>query len=374
MVIGIDASRATAERRTGTEAYAWHLIRALVPLANERGHTVKLYFNQAPNLPISPSPHLPISLPSRRLWTHLRLGLELLLHPPDVFFTPAHVIPLSHFGPSVATIHDLGYHYFPEAHTKSRVRELIWSTRHNARRSRIVIADSEATERDVSRFYATSRDVISTVYPGYDESLKPVTAAGTLQQVSGKNEISAPYLLFIGTLQPRKNIMRILDAFLQIAGDIPHQLVMAGSSGWLAQPFMDKIAALSPELRQRIRLPGFVDESDKAALISGADALIFPSLYEGFGFPILEAQACGTAVLTADNSSMPEVAGEGALIVSAESTRSIANGMKQLATDAALRDALIAKGFENLQRFSWKTAAEQVLDVLERAARRGASQ
>ncbi|HFC11311.1 MAG TPA: glycosyltransferase family 1 protein [Anaerolineae bacterium] len=368
MILAIDASRAVTTQRTGTEAYAYHLIRALLPLANANKHTVILYFNQSPNSPISPSPHHARMIPFPRLWTHIRLAAELHLHPPDVFFTPAHVIPFSYRGAAVATIHDLGYHYFPEAHTARQVRQLTWSTRHNARRSRQVIVDSLATQRDLAQFYGISAEKIITIYPGFDKQLAPVHDQTMLERVQAKYQLTAPYFLFLSTLQPRKNVSRIVTAFAQIADQLPQQLVLAGKQGWLAQPLLAQIAALPESVRRRIRLTGFIDDVDKAALLSGATALVYPSQHEGFGFPVLEAQACGTPVLTARNSSLIEVGGQAVCFVEAGSVVQIATAMLKLAQHSAYREQLITAGFANIKRFDWQVAAQQTLAVLEQVA------
>lgn len=368
MRIGIDASRAAVARRTGTEAYAYHLIRALLPIANARQHQVTVYYNQSPSVPISAENHLVQALPFPRLWTHIRLAAHLLRQPPDVFFTPAHVIPLSYMRPAVATVHDLGYHYFPQSHTPRQLRQLRWSTRHNARRSQHVIADSEATKRDLVALYQISAEKINVIYPGFDTELRPVTDENMLADLQKRLQITSPYFLFLSTLQPRKNIGRIIEAFAQVAAEVPQQLVLAGKQGWLAEPLLNQIAELPLATRERIRLTGFIDDSDKAALISGATALVYPSQYEGFGFPVLEAQACGTPVITADNSSLVEVGGDAVHFVSAESTNAIANAMRQLANDTAYRHQLIVAGNSNIKRFSWQRAAAQTLDLLEQVA------
>ena len=366
MLIGIDASRAGIRERTGTEAYAFYLIQALLEPARERRHHVRLYFREAPpdGLALTKGVEI-VHIPFPRLWTHVRLAAELRRRPPDLFFTPAHVIPLSYAGPAVATVHDLGYHYFPEAHTRRQVAYLRWSTRHNARRSRRVIADSEATRRDLARFYDIDPARIDVVYPGNQPGLEPVTDAALLAATQAKYGVQPPYLLYLGTLQPRKNLVRLVEAYA--ASGIPHQLVLAGKRGWHASSILAAVNAQPPAVRERILLPGFVAEADKAALISGAMALLFPSLYEGFGFPVLEAQACGTAVVCADNSSLPEVAGEGALFVEAEDAKGIAQAIRHITSEDELRRALVEKGFENARRFTWQRAAEQVLDVLEAA-------
>lgn len=361
MVIGIDASRATAAQRTGTEAYAYYLIRELIQLTADGDHRLRLYYNEPPTAGLFPeAPHVePVSIPMRRLWTHIRLAAELHQRPPDVFFTPAHVIPITYFGRSVATVHDLGYHYFPEAHTRQQLMQLKWSTPHNASRSQLVLADSEATKVDLVRFYKIDADKIHVVYPGL--TMPETDPTHSPQQLFGDQ----PYLLFMSTIQPRKNVGRIINAFASIAAEIPHQLVLAGKIGWHAQPILDQIEQLPPEIKARIILPGFIDEADKTAVISGADLFLYPSLYEGFGFPILEANACGTAVLTSDSSSLPELVGnQSALLVNPEDTSAIALGILQLLRDDSLRQRLIANGYKNVQRFQWSTAAEKTLGLL----------
>lgn len=367
MHLGIDASRAVTTQRTGTEGYAYHLLKTLVPLAQEAGHQVTLYFNQTPPPGFLPEAAHEV-IPFPRLWTHLRLGWALRRQRPDLFFTPAHVIPLSYFGPSVATVHDLGYHYYPGAHTRFQVAYLNWSTLHNARRSRRVLADSRATRDDLVRIYHIPREKIAVVYPGVDPELGPVRDPETLVSVLARYTIAGPYMLYLGTIQPRKNLVRLIAAYG--ASHVEESLVLAGKAGWLSQPVLEAIAQLPLEVQARIRITGFVDEADKAALFSGATALLYPSLYEGFGFPVLEAQACGTPVLCADSSSLPEVAGEGALLVNAADSEAIRAGIQRLSRDRALRDQLVEAGFQNVRRFSWQQAAREVLAVLEEAARR----
>jgi glycosyltransferase involved in cell wall biosynthesis len=384
LTIGIDASRANAAQRTGTEAYAFHLIRALVPLAAARGHRLRLYFNQPPSdafkqwrqwiapdqaTAVTPDTCRLVTIPFLRLWTHVRLAATLQQDRPDVFFTPAHVIPWLYRGAAVATVHDLGYHFFPIAHTRPQLAYLRWSTRHNARRSRIVLADSHATKDDLSALYGIAAAKIRVVYPGRDPALRAETSPHRQAAVQRKYGIRAPYFLYLSTLQPRKNVVRLIEAFAEIADTLPQQLVLAGKAGWLAQPILDAVAQLPMAVAQRVILPGFIAEDDKAALLSGATALLYPSLYEGFGFPVIEAQACGTAVLCADSSSLPEVAGDGALLVDPGHVAALADGMQRLAHDGALREALIAAGTVNVQRFSWRDSAESVLTALEDAAR-----
>ncbi len=368
MIIGIDASRAVTGQRTGTEAYATFLLHALIPLAVAQKHTIRLYFNQPPpqNL-FSDAPQLEqVVMPFPRLWTHIRLAAALHRRPPDVFFTPAHVIPYSYFGASVATVHDLGYHHFPKAHPKRQLVYLRWSTRHNGSRARRIIADSQATKQDLIQLDGTPPDKIDVIYPGIDPTLQPVMDEETITAVLAKYHITPPYLLFLSTLQPRKNLIRLIQAY--VASSVPHQLVLAGKPGWLSDPIFSEISNLQSPISKKVITTGYIADSDKAALLSGATAVLYPSLYEGFGFPVLEAQACGTAVLTANTSSLPEVAGDAALLVDPLDTAAITQGIQTLVNDELLRYGLVQRGFENVKKFRWEETAVQILHTLEQAA------
>jgi glycosyltransferase involved in cell wall biosynthesis len=367
MLIGIDASRATAVRRTGTEAYAYYLIQALLTLTADSDIRLRLYFNQPPPPELFPRlPHVEfVVIPFPRLWTHLRLAWELRRRPPDLFFTPAHVIPWSYRGPAAATVHDLGYHHFPEAHPRRQLACLRWSTGHNGRRAHIILADSEATKADLIRLDGVPADKITVVYPGAPPDLQPVTDDGMLTAVAQKYGIAPPYLLYLGTLQPRKNLARLVAAYANLLQPAP-QLVLAGQMGWLAEPIVAAIQASPTVVQERIILPGFVNEADKAALLSGATAVVYPSLYEGFGFPVLEAQLCGTAVLCANTSSLPEVAGDAALLVDPLDTAALTAALQRLIMDSDLRQRLIAQGQTNAARFTWETAARQALAAFRR--------
>jgi glycosyltransferase involved in cell wall biosynthesis len=366
LTIAIDASRATVTRRTGTENYALQLIRALLNL--ETPHRFVLYFRDTPPSDLFPQraqvEHRVIPWP--RLWTHTRFAFSLLRDRPDVTFVPAHTLPFWLPGPAVVTVHDLGYIYFPEAHPTLARRYLEWSTRHSARRATRILADSLATAGDLAAHYGIPESRIKLVYPGVDESLAPVTDPEALAAVRARYHLPERYLLFVGTLQPRKNIARIVQGYArwraaQSSPDVA--LVLAGQRGWLFDP--DWISGV-----QGVILPGYVDDADVAALYSGALALVFPTLHEGFGFPVLEAMRCGTPVITSNTSSLPEVAGEAALLVNARDPGEIADAIGRLVDDAALREDLIARGFHHTCQFTWARAAAYTLRVLETAAAR----
>lgn len=364
MLIGIDASRAGAAHVTGTEAYSLHLIRALVEL--ETGHKFRLYVNDAPDAGLFPeSPNIEIRyIPFPRLWTHLRLAVELYRDRVDALFVPSHVLPAVFPGPAVVTVHDLGYLHFPQAHPGLDRLYLNLSTRWNARRASVVVADSQVTRQDLIRHYRTRPQKIEVVYPGFDTSLRPVTDPALVDGIRRRYNIDGDYFLYLGTLQPRKNLERLVDAAsaLNASGRRPAQLVLAGKQGWLSDPI------LAHARKQNVILPGYIPENDKAALLSGAAAFVFPSLYEGFGFPVLEAMACGTPVICSSTSSLPEVAGDAALLVDPLDTAGLTGAMQRLLNDDSLRQDLIRRGFANVGRFSWEQCARQVMSAIEGAA------
>jgi glycosyltransferase involved in cell wall biosynthesis len=363
MLIGIDASRATAARRTGTENYSLHLIRELVALAP--AHRFRLYFNQAPQPGLIPDGAEERVIPLPRLWTHGRLAWEMAVRPPDLLFVPSHVLPLVHPRRSVATVHDLGYVHYPQTHTLWQNTYLRWSTRHNAHSAARVLADSQATRRDLIDAYGIAPRKAVVVYPGRDESLARVADPAAVAATAARYGISGPYLLYVGTLHPRKNLARLVQAFATAAGGLDRglQLVLAGQKGWMFGEILAQVR--SSGMEGRVVFPGYIPEQDLAALLSGALAFVYPSLYEGFGLPVLEAMACGTAVLCSNASSLPEVAGDAALLVDPLDTAALAAGLRRIATDESLRHSLALRGLEQVQRFSWRRCAHETLAVLE---------
>ncbi|HJZ45794.1 MAG TPA: glycosyltransferase family 1 protein [Roseiflexaceae bacterium] len=386
MHIGIDASRVAIAARTGTEHYTFELLAALAKL--DRQHRYTLYCNQPPAAlpPLGPNFALR-RIPFPRLWTHVRLSAELALHAPDVLFIPAHVLPLgAPLRPgmrTVVTIHDMGYVHFPGAHTAAQRLYLRLSTRWSARAASHLIAISGATRDDLVRYAGARPEKISVVYHGVSPRFRPIEDRAAIAAAQAKYGIRPPYFLYIGTIQPRKNLVRLLEAFasatrdwgLGIGSRVPNpqspipnpQLVIAGKRGWLTDAIERQSAQLFGAGSAAVRFTGYVADDDLPALLSGALAFVLPSLYEGFGMPILEAMACGTPVLASATSSLPEVAGAAALLVDPEDTAAIADGLARLAGDAALRADLRARGMARAAQFTWERCAEETLAVLLKA-------
>lgn len=362
MIIGIDASRTTVARRTGTEAYSLELTRALLDLQTD--HQWRLYFRDEPPPDLFEKPaflkkagfYETRLITPRKLWTHIGLSRELMRTPPQRLFVPAHVLPAYHPCPSIVTIHDLGYIHFPQSHPFKQRLYLDLSTRFSAKFATHLLADSEATRQDLISFYNTPAEKITVVYPGYDESLKPVRHPNQKAIVAEKYKLPQKFLLHVGTIQPRKNLETLFNAY------DPNQisLVCAGRRGWLSDSIYEKGKA------QGVMFLDYVDDADLAALYSMAAAYVAPSLYEGFGFPVLEAMACGTPVICSDGGSLPEVGGDAAIVIAARDTQKFAEAIRRVIDDEQLRREMIIKGYRNLNRFGWYRAAETVLSIMEK--------
>lgn len=349
--IAIDASKTTIPKTTGTEYYARALIRALIAINTQ--HELHLYFRDSPPadlFPPNPLVHTHV-IPFRRVWTHIRFAWELWRSRPEVTFVPAHTLPFFFPKRAVVTVHDLGYKHFPEAHPSKGRLYLDMTTRYSAWRAMHILADSHATADDLTLFYGTSPQKMSVVYPA--------TETLTVGNLPDHPALQDPYFLFIGTLQPRKNIARITEAYRQFrqTAKNPPNLVLAGAKGWLYDE-----AWMQGE---GIYTLGYINEADKGALYTHARALVFPSLYEGFGFPILEAMGCGTPVITSTTSSCPEVAGDAAILVNPENTAELVQALHQINDDAVLRENLRQKGFAQYGQFSWEESARRVMAILE---------
>ncbi len=365
--IAIDASRTTRAHTTGTEHYALELIRHLIALndAQSQPHHLTLYFRDAPSDDLFPaSPHVShCVIPLRRLWTHLAFAAALNRDRPDVTFVPAHTLPAAFPGRSVVTVHDLGYRSFPQAHPRHHRLYLDVTTRYSARRATRILADSHATAQDLQTYYNITPEKIRVVYPGVEAPPAEITFNSAIARVRDKYKLPQHYFIFIGTLQPRKNIARLVEAFAMWsrANPIGAGLVLAGGRGWLFdETWIEGV--------ENVFLPGYISDDDKYALISGALALVFPSLYEGFGFPILEAMHCGTPVITSNTSSLPELAGDAAMLVDPLNVTEIASAMDLVFWHVHLRYRLRSKGYRQVEKFTWDAAAQQTLQILEAAA------
>lgn len=360
MLLGIDASRAITDSPTGTENYSRLLINSLLRL--DSPFLFRLYTRRTPpdNVFLRSQNCEVRVLSFPRLWTHFRLSTEMLLHAPDVLFVPAHVLPLVRPRRSIVTIHDLGYLYFSKAHKDFDRSYLDVSTRWSAAKAERVIVDSEATRTDLIRSYGLKQEKIHVVYPSYDTTLfGPMRDKGKIEAVKQRYGLS-DYLLAVGTLQPRKNYARLLDAFGRLRTNC--QLVIVGKKGWQFDSVLQRVQ--EPGLTGRVKFLDYAPKDDLPMLYAGARLCVLPSLYEGFGIPILEAQACETPMVCSNTSSLPEVAGEGAEYFDPLDVDAIAYAIARVISNDSLSSDLIERGRANLKRFSWERAATQLAQII----------
>ena len=381
MHIGIDYT-AAAWQGAGIGRYTRELIRAIV--AQGDTHRYSLFY--AAGGLSSDSPYIadlrqicnthanvrrvPIPLSPRRLtqfWQRLRVPLPVelftgrldLLHAPDFVLPPTRARTL-------VTIHDLSFLVHPECAEPSMVRYLTDAVPRGLRRANVILADSQATRNDLARLLAIDPARVELVYPGVEPRFCPLPAT-TTEPVRRRLSLPDHFVLFVSTLEPRKNLVRLLEAFAQIVqtDNSNLHLVIAGRRGWLYEDIFAAIDRL--QLHERVQLLDYVHDKDLPALYNLAAAFAYPSIYEGFGIPPLEALACGTPTVVADNSSLPEVVADAAVLVSAEDVGSIASGIARVVSDAALRARLRAVGPDQARKFTWEQAAQRVLACYQRA-------
>ncbi|TVR71097.1 MAG: glycosyltransferase family 1 protein, partial [Sphaerobacteraceae bacterium] len=324
----------------------------------------RLYFRDAPpdDAPLGSAEQR--VLPARRLWTHHRLRRELSANPVNVLFVPSHVLPVGYQGRSVVTIHDLGYLHEPSAHTASSRIQLDLTTRWNARSASQIIAISESTKQDLVERYGTDPSRITVIHHGVDSRFVPAPAE-EIEQYRRERNLPERFILYVGTIQPRKNLIRLISAFETISLDDPAvELVIAGKTGWKSHPIVTRATVSSAS--GRIRFEGHIPDTHLPTLYSAASAVVLPSLYEGFGLPVLEAMACGTPVVMSNRGALPEISGADARVIDPLDVQDLAAGLRS-ALDSSNVDALHQARIEHARSFTWERAARQTLDVLNEA-------
>lgn len=325
----------------------------------------------APNLHLHPITWLPRKLYSAFLRTPLRLPIDTVAGiTPDIFIFPRFVRwPLQRTSKSIVLVYDTSYLDLPAS---METRHFGWYLRHAVPRSlqaaSQVVTISEATKQSLIQHYGLAADKITVVTPALDQQVFRPASAADIAAVKQKYGISRDYLLYVGTLEPRKNITTILRAHQTLPAELRqrYQLVLAGGKGWQDTA----IAAAADALNSTdLVVPGFVAEEDLPALYSGASLFVYPSTYEGWGMPVLEAMACGVPVITADNSSLPEAGGDAAHYVTAGDTGQLAAAMVQLLHDPGTRAAMAKRGIAHAHGFTWQKSAKQFHQLLEKVNR-----
>jgi glycosyltransferase involved in cell wall biosynthesis len=272
----------------------------------------------------------------------------------DLVHAPVNVTPLVSGVPRVVTIHDLAFHLFPAQYPGAKQRYLRVMTRLSVRRATHVIAVSEATRRDVLRLYGADPARVVTVPNGVGAEFRPLPD-DEVARFRRDNDLPERFILFLGTLQPRKNLETLLRAYARVEAEVGWPLVVVGAAGWLYEPVFATARALG--LAERVRFTGYAAPETLPFWYNAAGMLVYPSLYEGFGLPALEALACGTPVIAADASSLPEVVGDAGLLVKPRDIDGFAHAILSLARDEALRAALAERGLRRAAGYSWRRTA-----------------
>lgn len=339
------------------EVYALNLLQALLPKLE--GEEVVLFTNPRTVLPLASRgfPVHVLNLPKSRLLTALYQQIVfpflLLFRKVDVIFSPEPIFPILLGKKNIVVIHDLAYRRFRDEtdfFAGAYMRLMYFAASRFAKK---IITVSEFSKKELLELYRPAKEKVSVIYEG-----------PPAMKTSSEKTINEPYFFFIGNTRPRKNLKRLLEAFRIFSKNHPdYRLVLAGKS---EKRFLDLDTEIKRlNLENKIIQAGVVTDKEKTSLYQGSSGLLFPSLYEGFGLPVLEAQSLGVPVLTSRLASLPEVAGDAAIYVDPYDPQDIAKGMVKIVEDTAFRNGIIKKGFENLKRFSWEKTAKETLDLLK---------
>ncbi|MEP7162874.1 MAG: glycosyltransferase family 1 protein [Candidatus Moraniibacteriota bacterium] len=383
MRIGIDLRALTAGKHTGVEEYTRGLLRSLFELDRENEYI--LFWNAwrevdldlgwaltYPNVSVRRF-HFPNKLLNLSLWYLQFPKLDRLIGGVDVFFMPnLNFAAFSRGVKVIVTAHDLSFEYFPETFSwKHRVWHYLINFRALLRRADVVLSVSHSTADDLVRVYGLPREKIHVIMSGVDERFIPVSRNDPrLFAVKEKYRLPYHFILYLGTIEPRKNIEALLSAYevfqkTSLGEGLRYELVLAGSSGWKNEELLEKIEH-SP-VREKIHLIGFVDDADKPALYNLASVFVYPSLYEGFGFPPLEALSCGVPTIVSHSSSLPEVVGEAGILIDPYRPDEILQAIRQLLQGKSLQEELRRQAALRKRYFNWFQAAQGFLDVLRGA-------
>jgi glycosyltransferase involved in cell wall biosynthesis len=364
MRIGIDASRANKKIKTGVEWYSYHLIQEFKKIDIENQYflyTNTSLFGSLANCPPN-FKEKKLSWPIPRSWTLARLSYEMKWgkNIPDVLFVPAHTIPLLNPKRSIVTIHDLGFEHYPHIYRFADKFYHKFIIRFIKRFATQIIAVSNFTKKDLMDKYGIAEARIAVVHNGYDnEKYRP----------SEKHREKAPdfkYILFVGRLEEKKNVKRLIEAFAIYKAkhlSDKHKLVLIGKPGFGFDKIME--VAGKEGLKDDIVMTGWLGDDELPSWMANADLFVFPSLFEGFGIPVLEAMGSGTPVICSNTTSLPEIAGDAALMFDPERTEEIAARMEQVLLNPEVAESLVEKGFRRASMFSWRKCAEETLSIIK---------
>ena len=357
--IGIDINEANVVDRVGSNQYAFEILKALHKIDKTNQYTLYSSKPLVKDLPKTKKNWQYKIIPPAKLWTQWRLPLELIRdrNNLDVFYSPGHYAPRFSPIPTVVTIMDLAFILFPRFFKRKDTNQLTSWTKYSIKKAKKIIAISKSTKKDIQRYYPTPSEKIVIAYPGYN----PQSSTKINQKVLSKHKLNKDYILFVGTIQPRKNIVRLIQAFNKLKGN--HHLVIAGKKGWIYKD-VEQAIENSPK-KDKIHQLGFVPQNDLVSLIKKASCLVLPGLYEGFGIPPLEAINLGTIPVVSGTGSLPEVVGEKGLFFDPFSSNSISKALQNaIKLTQTKKKAHIKQLKAHTKQFSWVSSAKNILEVL----------
>ena len=364
MLIGIDGNEANRPDRVGVNQYAHGLLWGLWRFSTTHRFTIYLSGLPLPSLPPEKENwHYRVIGPPK-LWTQWRLPLDLFTHlpRPDIFFSPSHYAPRASPMPTVVSVMDLGFINAREQFNRKDYLQLTNWTAYSVKNARGIIAISNATKKDIQQHYALPAGKIVVIYPGYDQVRFHPRSPGEVRKVLKKYGIEIPYLLFLGSLKPNKNVERIIEAFSLLPKKQKISLVIAGKKAWLYQSIFEKASAL--RLGKKVIFTGFFPEEDLPYLVSGAAAFVSPSLFEGFGIPVVESLGSGVPVVVSAVASLPEVAGGVGIYVDPSRVEDIARGIRAALSQKPSKNRRLY--LNQAQKFRWEKSAADLIAALEK--------
>ncbi len=352
-------------RSAGINWYIYHLLQNLDP--DEFDYTVFLsdprardHFRRLCLVQSSLPTHKPLV---RIAWEQLVQPLALRRARIELLHSLAFAGPLAVSIPWIVTVYDLSFVRFPESFNTANRIYLNWAVRHSVRNAARVIAISQSTKRDLVSEYGVAPDKVTVVYGGSDPAFAPARDERAVEALRARRHLPDRMILHLGTIEPRKNLVRLVRAFARAKrmGHLPHRLVLAGARGW--KDAQVDTAVQEEELGDDVIFAGYVPQQELPLWYQAADVFVYPSLYEGFGLPPLEAMACGTPVVTSNAASLPEVVQDAALVVEPTDVAALADAIVKSCQQPALRDELRSRGLAQAAKFSWARAARETTDV-----------
>jgi len=360
MIIGIDGNEANVEKKVGVSVYTFELLNYFHKNSSPDNQFIT-YLKNDPRKEL-PKPNRFFKykiIKASFLWSQVFLPVDLYLNRKvNVFFSPAHYGPRFCPVSTVVTIHDLSYFYYPDEFLKKDLYQLKNWTKYTVAKAKKIIAVSKTTKKDLMKFYDVPEDKIEVIYNGYRENIKY-----QILNIKIKN-IKKPFILYVGTVQPRKNLTTLIEAFHLLLKEKPEYfLVIVGKKGWLYEEIFNKVKELN--LKNKVIFTGYLEEQELGYVYQNASLFVLPSFYEGFGIPILEAMNFNCPVISSFTSSLPEIGGDACLYFEPSSSQDLKNKMLEFLENEQLRKELVKKGKERVKLFSWEKCGEETLEVIK---------